>query len=60
MTLEILVVIVVLAVGCAALQWRRTGKTLTDVALHEYLGIARYHVYNWLGWNPARQRPGQA
>jgi len=24
---------------------------LTDVALHEYLGIARYHVYNAMGWN---------
>ncbi|CAM3970590.1 DUF218 domain-containing protein [Bordetella tumbae] len=34
--------------------------TLADVALHEYLGIARYHVYNWMGWNPARHRPGQA
>ena len=32
----------------------------TDLALHEYIGIARYYVYNWLGWNPARQLPGQA
>ncbi|WP_425508322.1 YdcF family protein [Tahibacter amnicola] len=24
----------------------------TDFALHEYLGIARFHVYNALGWNP--------
>lgn len=24
---------------------------LTDEALHEYAGIARYHVYQWLGWN---------
>ncbi len=24
---------------------------LTDIALHEYLGIARYHVYNLLGRN---------
>ncbi|HEX7914522.1 YdcF family protein [Rudaea sp.] len=22
-----------------------------DIALHEYLGIAQYHVYNTLGWN---------
>ena len=22
-----------------------------DIALHEYIGIARYHVYNLLGWN---------
>lgn len=33
---------------------------LADIALHEYLGIARYHVYNLLGWNPARTQPGQA
>lgn len=25
--------------------------TLTDFALHEYVGIARYYVYNALGWN---------
>lgn len=25
--------------------------SLTDVALHEYVGIARYHVYNAMGWN---------
>jgi uncharacterized SAM-binding protein YcdF (DUF218 family) len=24
---------------------------LCDVVLHEYVGIARYHVYNMLGWN---------
>lgn len=24
---------------------------LADLALHEYLGMLRYHVYNWLGWN---------
>ena len=24
---------------------------LTDVALHEFLGIGRYHFYNLLGWN---------
>jgi len=24
-----------------------------DIALHEYMGIARYHVYNALGWNAA-------
>ncbi len=26
---------------------------LTDLVLHEYLGIARYTMYNLLGWNPA-------
>lgn len=34
--------------------------TLTDYALHEWIGIARYHVYNALGWNPARIHPGDA
>lgn len=24
---------------------------MADLALHEYLGVLRYHVYNWLGWN---------
>lgn len=24
---------------------------LTDIAVHEYLGIARYYVYNAMGWN---------
>lgn len=33
---------------------------LTDYALHEWIGIARYHVYNALGWNPERVQPGQA
>jgi uncharacterized SAM-binding protein YcdF (DUF218 family) len=33
---------------------------VADFALHEYTGIARYHVYNALGWNPVRQRPGDA
>lgn len=33
---------------------------VADFALHEYIGIARYHVYNAMGWNPARTEPGQA
>lgn len=33
---------------------------LTDFALHEWIGIARYHVYNALGWNPARIHPGES
>ncbi|KVP73163.1 hypothetical protein WJ92_25760 [Burkholderia ubonensis] len=33
---------------------------VADFALHEYTGIARYHVYNVLGWNPVRQQPGDA
>lgn len=24
---------------------------LTDLAVHEYIGLLRYHVYNLLGWN---------
>ena len=31
---------------------------ITDLALHEYAGLARYHLYNLLGWNIAAQRPG--
>lgn len=31
---------------------------LADLAIHEYLGVLRYHVYNWLGWNVKAVRPG--
>jgi uncharacterized SAM-binding protein YcdF (DUF218 family) len=31
---------------------------LTDLAIHEYLGVLRYHVYNLLGWNVQAVRPG--
>lgn len=31
---------------------------LADLALHEYLGIARYHWYNAMGWNPPAMKPG--
>jgi len=30
---------------------------LADAALHEYLGIFRYRVYNTMGWNPAKAPP---
>lgn len=30
---------------------------VTDFALQEYIGIARYHAYNLLGWNSTRTRP---
>lgn len=30
---------------------------LTDVALHEYLGVLRYHVYNAMGWNVPAMKP---
>lgn len=33
---------------------------VADFALHEFIGIARYHVYNAMEWNPARVLPGQA
>jgi uncharacterized SAM-binding protein YcdF (DUF218 family) len=32
--------------------------TMTDMALHEYAGIARYHLYNAMGWNVQATRPG--
>jgi uncharacterized SAM-binding protein YcdF (DUF218 family) len=31
---------------------------LADIALHEYIGVLRYHVYNLLGWNVRATRPG--
>jgi uncharacterized SAM-binding protein YcdF (DUF218 family) len=31
---------------------------MADVAIHEYLGVLRYHVYNWLGWNVRAVQPG--
>ncbi len=32
--------------------------SMTDVALHEYAGIARYHWYNAMGWNVQATKPG--
>lgn len=32
--------------------------SMMDVALHEYVGIARYHWYNVMGWNVAPTAPG--
>ena len=31
---------------------------MADLALHEYAGIARYHVYNAMGWNVRATRAG--
>jgi uncharacterized SAM-binding protein YcdF (DUF218 family) len=31
---------------------------MADLALHEYTGIARYHVYNAMGWNVRAMKPG--
>jgi uncharacterized SAM-binding protein YcdF (DUF218 family) len=30
---------------------------LTDITLHEYLGILRYRVYNMMGWNAPKAPP---
>ncbi len=30
----------------------------TDLALHEYAGVLRYHLYNALGWNVQATEPG--
>jgi len=29
-----------------------------DIAMHEYLGMAMYQVYNAMGWNPQATQPG--
>jgi uncharacterized SAM-binding protein YcdF (DUF218 family) len=34
-----------------------SNLSLTELALHEYVGIARYHVYNAMGWNPPQMPP---
>jgi uncharacterized SAM-binding protein YcdF (DUF218 family) len=31
---------------------------MADLALHEYSGIVRYHLYNAMGWNVRATRPG--
>ena len=33
---------------------------MSDLALHEWFGIVRYRIYNVLGFNPARKKPGDA
>lgn len=30
---------------------------LVEVMLHERIGVLRYHVYNWMGWNQAPAGP---
>lgn len=37
---------------------RASNIMLADIAIHEYLGVLRYHVYNWLGWNVKAVQPG--
>jgi uncharacterized SAM-binding protein YcdF (DUF218 family) len=37
------------------------NMALTDLALHEYIGVLTYHVYNMMGWNaPPPSRYGAA
>lgn len=31
---------------------------LADLAIHEYVGVLRYSVYQFMGWNVAAERPG--
>jgi len=31
---------------------------LTDLVLHEHVGVLRYHVYNFFGWNVKAVQPG--
>jgi len=35
-----------------------TNFVFFEAAVHEYLGLWRYQIYNVLGWNPASQKPG--
>lgn len=46
----------------AAVSWLPLARNadLFDAALHEYMGIARYYVYNALGWNAPREPPLEA
>ena len=31
---------------------------ITDLALHEYTGVVRYYVYQFMGWNVQAKKPG--
>lgn len=44
----------------ARITWFPNGwnVSLTEFALHEYLGILTYHVYNFMGWNAPPSRYG--
>lgn len=33
---------------------------ITDFAIHEYIGIVRYYLYNMMGWNPPKTNPDQS
>jgi uncharacterized SAM-binding protein YcdF (DUF218 family) len=34
-----------------------SNLSLSELVLHEYMGIARYHVYNAMGWNGPQMPP---
>jgi uncharacterized SAM-binding protein YcdF (DUF218 family) len=44
----------------ARVGWRPRSWNfaMTDLALHEYTGVLRYHVYNAMGWNLQEAKPG--
>ncbi|BFI95941.1 MAG: YdcF family protein [Rhodanobacter sp.] len=46
----------------ARLDWwpQSWNFALADAALHEYVGVLRYRVYNALGWNVRATSPGAA
>ncbi len=31
---------------------------ITDFVIHEYAGILKFHLYNYLGWNTTMSAPG--
>ena len=44
--------------GIASWQPLSYNFTMADLALHEYAGIALYHVYDAMGWNVQATQPG--
>ena len=32
--------------------------TFLDIALHEYMGLLRYRIFNYFGWNPITSKAG--
>ena len=46
----------------ASLAWlpQAWNLAVTDLALHEYIGIARYYVYEAMGWNAPAVQPATA
>src|SRR5476649_1998765 len=48
MTLGVFVVVIVLAIGCAVLKWRRTSRTLYIVSVILFLAVGCGPVPAWL------------